>query len=230
MFCLGVFVSVFFMVIVVVFHKVIERMIFDKNDEIKVGGNALYFSALSYLFNLEYICLASFLQEVILGEAICAISLILSVCVLEMLFEALSGREGNDTLTAQDKNVSVIISYFFVMIIGCASCSRLENIDFLKIISISLSLILGLYFPVQNVYKGFSLKRIFDEICSQFIGFKLSVVISDVLLAVFLICISVIPKLHSLIEAMRGGLALGWVISICIALYYIIKKGKMKKL
>lgn len=38
MFCLGVFVSVFFMVIVVVFHKVIERMIFDKNDEIKVGG------------------------------------------------------------------------------------------------------------------------------------------------------------------------------------------------
>lgn len=191
------------------------------------------FTVFSYMSVLIYAIVSLLTENIIVNAVICASSLVFCCWVVEKLYELMTGEcknKENKILTKEDKNVCNLCS-LIAMIISCIilSCEE-KSLEYIILISISISIWIGTYIPLSEIYNEKTIKEILSNIKKEFKCKKSVWICSIVSSFAILVIVSkneFILRLNRIIDKMAYGIVCGTIImivAILVASYFIKRK------
>ena len=124
---------------------------------------ALLFTLFVFLFTLLYSIVAIVTGNVVVNALLCAIFLVFSWFIEEKLYRLLSGENGSEkdkVLTKEDKNLCALFALIGVILSSIVLFCEDRNSEYFILVSMAVSVWIGTYVPVSEVYKGTSIKKI----------------------------------------------------------------------
>ena len=239
MFWIGFF-SIYVILVLLILMMIGSGKLFDKLatmlGKAKTVGCAVMFTLLSFVFTLFYSMVAIVTGNIVLNALLCAIFLVFSWFVVEKLYQLMAGENGCEdeeikTLVKEDKNVCNLFSLIGVMLSSVALCYEDRSLEYVMLISIAISIGMGAYIPVSEIYKGTSIKELVHTIATEFKSEKVSVWISAIMSAIIVTILGfkneVVLKLNAFVEEFGIGMAMGSIVLILIlAIAGLCRKNK----
>lgn len=199
---------------------------------------AVMFTFVSFLFTLFYILVAITTGNSFFSALVCAIFLVFSWCMDEFFYRLIAGEKGcmDETLKAlskEDKNVCNLFALIGVVISSAVLCYEEKNFEYVILISVAISIWMGAYIPISEIYKGTPIKELIFIIRREFKCQKKSVKISS-FLCVFIVTIlalknEVAIKMNSIIEDFGVGLVMGSLVLVFVVVIVGICRKRTKK-
>ena len=207
------------------FEKILKRM--------EKVACVFMFTVFSYMSVLVYAIVSLLTESIIVNAVICAASLVFCCWGVEKLYELMTGEcknKENKILTKEDKNVCNLCSLIAV-IISCIilKCEERSS-EYIILISISISIWIGKYIPLSEIYKEKTIKEIACDIKKEFKCKKSVCICSIASSCAILVIVSknkFILRLDSIIDKMAYGIVCGTIImivAIMVASYFIKRK------
>lgn len=117
------------------------------------------------LFTLLYSIVAIVTENIVVNALLCAIFLVFSWFIEEKLYQLLTGENGCEEektkiLTKEDKNLCALFALIGVILSSIVLFCEDGNSEHFILISMAVSVWMGTYIPVSEVYKGTSIKKI----------------------------------------------------------------------
>jgi hypothetical protein len=195
---------------------------------------ALLFTLFVFLFTLLYSIVAIVTGNVVVNALLCAIFLVFSWFIEEKLYRLLSGENGSEkdkVLTKEDKNLCALFALIGVILSSIVLFCEDRNSEYFILVSMAVSVWIGTYVPVSEVYKGTSIKKIVCIIKKEFKNQKVSVLFSAIAsttIVTFLVSKNeVILKVNELVNKFGSGIACGSIVLIVILIIVALcKKNK----
>lgn len=202
----------------------------------KIFMSAVMFTLFSYIFTLIYSLVAILTENIMFNAALCAAFLVFSWFMVEKLYQLMTGENGrkdeeNKILSKEDKNICNLISLISVICSSIVLCYENKSTEYFMLISITVSIWIGAYIPISEIYKGTPARAVFLDVLKEFSSKKKVVWISSisciVILAVLASNSNISLKLHTLIEKFGNGIAVGSIVLILLmAILGFCKKRK----
>lgn len=203
---------------------------------VKVVVCVVVFTLLSYIFTLLYSMVAIISGNAVINAMLCAVFLVFSWYIVEKMYQKISGEnkvenENEKALSHKDKNVCHLCALIAVVCSSVLLCIEKGDRSYLILTSIAISIWIGAYIPISEIYQGIKFKVIFESVIKEFKNKKLSVVFSAVISAMFMIFLvsenDLAQKLNVVIEEIGVGIAAGSITVILgMVLYGLIKNRK----
>lgn len=199
---------------------------------------AVIFTLFSFVFTLLYSMVAISLGDIVLSGPLCALFLVFSWFVVEKLYQLIAGEKGSDNkesivLTKEDKNVCNLFSLFGVVWSSVVLCYEDRSLEYVILICIAVSIWIGAYIPVSEIYSGTSLGKVLCIIASEFKSKKISVWLSAILsAAVVTILVSkneLVQKLNVIIDQIGFGIVAGSVVMVLVLIFWGFCKQRKRK-
>lgn len=199
---------------------------------------AVMFTFFSFLFTLFYTMVAITTGNSFFSTLVCAIFLVFSWCMNEFFYRLIAEEKGcmDETLKAlskEDKNVCNLFALIGVVISSAILCYEEKNFEYVILISVAISIWMGAYIPISEIYKGTPIKELIFTIIREFRCEKKSVWISSILCIVIVTILvlknEVVIKMNSIIEDFGVGLAMGSLVLVFVlAIVGLCRKRKKK--
>lgn len=200
---------------------------------------SVVFTLLSYVFTLLYSMVAIISGNAVINAMLCALFLVFSWYIVEKMYQKISGEnfeneaknENEKALSHKDKNVCHLCALIAVVCSSVLLCIEKGDGSYLILTSIAISIWIGAYIPISEIYQGIKFKVTFESVIKEFKNKKLSVVLSAVISAVFMLFLvsenDLAQKLNVVIEEIGVGIAAG-SISVILGMvsYGLIKNRK----
>lgn len=207
------------------FEKILKRM--------EKVACVFMFTVFSYMSVLSYAIVSLLTGKLIISAVMCAVFLVFCYWMVEKIYEWMSGEcknKENKILTKEDKNVCNLWSLIAV-IISCIilSCEE-KSLKYIILISISISIWIGTYIPLSEIYNEKTIKEIVSNIKKEFKCKKSVWICSIVSSFAILVIVSknkFILRLDRIIDKMAYGIVCGtiiMIIAIMVASYSIKRK------
>ena len=207
------------------FEKILKRM--------EKVACVFMFTVFSYMSVLSYAIVSLLTGKLIISAVMCAVFLVFCYWMVEKIYEWMSGacnNKENKILTKEDKNVCNLWSLIAV-IISCIilSCEE-KSLKYIILISISISIWIGTYIPLSEIYNEKTIKEIVSNIKKEFKCKKSVWICSIVSSFAILVIVSknkFILRLDRIIDKMAYGIVCGtiiMIIAIMVASYFIKRK------
>lgn len=207
------------------FEKILKRM--------EKVACVFMFTVFSYMSVLSYAIVSLLTGKLIISAVMCAVFLVFCYWMVEKIYEWMSGEcknKENKILTKEDKNVCNLWSLIAV-IISCIilSCEE-KSLKYIILISISISIWIGTYIPLSEIYNEKTIKEIVSNIKKEFKCKKSVWICSIVSSFAILVIVSknkFILRLDRIIDKMAYGIVCGtiiMIIAIMVASYFIKRK------
>lgn len=200
---------------------------------------AVVFTFLSYVFTLLYSMVAIISGNAVINAMLCALFLVFSWYIVEKMYQKISGEnfenkaenENEKALSHKDKNVCHLCALIAVVCSSVLLCIEKGDRSYLMLTSIAISVWIGAYIPISEIYQGIKFKVTFENVIKEFKNQKLSVVFSAVISAVFMIFLvsenDLAQKLNVVIEEIGVGIAAGSIsVILGMVAYGLIKNRK----
>lgn len=197
------------------------------------------FTVFSYMSVLIYSIVALLTKNIMINVVICSGFLVFCWFLVEKLYESMAGEVKNKEkkiLTKEDKNVCNFCSLLAVII----SCIILnyedKSLEYVTLISIAISIWIGTYIPMSEIYNRKTIREIICCIAKEFKCKKLVwgyAVVSSIIILILVSQNEFAFKLHRIIDKIGYGIACGAIIMIIAFLivnYFIKRMRKYKKL
>ena len=203
------------------FEKILKRM--------EKVACVFMFTVFSYMSVLVYAIVSLLTESIIVNAVICAASLVFCCWGVEKLYELMTGEcknKENKILTKEDKNVCNLCSLIAVII----SCIILKCEERSSEYIILISIWIGTYIPLSEIYKEKTIKEIACDIKKEFKCKKSVCICSIASSCAILVIVSknkFILRLDSIIDKMAYGIVCGTIImivAIMVASYFIKRK------
>lgn len=193
---------------------------------------AFIFTMLTYAFALFYTCITLTTSNMLVGAFACAIYLVISWMVTVKIYLIIAGK--TQVLMKEDKNFCHLLSMIGLILSSVIMGIDNSEIEYIILISCSISILIGAYIPISSIYEDKSLKEICQDITEEFRGAKKTVKITSLLCLCFIIMTvssnENAVKIQKVIDAIGSGVVVGIVsMIVLVALTAIIRnKGKQK--
>ena len=188
MFWVG-FVGIYILMSIILFcGKYIETLCGKYENKGKEVFCAFVFTMLSYVLILFYTYITLVTSNMLIGAFMCAIYLVVSWMLTEKIYKVIAGAKR--VLLENDKNFCHLFSVVGVIISSIIMGWDNAEIEYVILISCSVSILIGAYIPISSIYGGKCLKEIWNDITRNFRDVKKSVKIT-VFLCLMLIVITV---------------------------------------
>ena len=168
----------------------------------------------------------------LVGAFACAIYLVISWMVTVKIYLIIAGK--TQVLMKEDKNFCHLLSIIGVILSSVIMGIDNSEIEYIILISCSISILIGAYIPISSIYEDKSLKEICQDITKEFRGAKKTVKITSLLCLCFIIMTvssnENAVKIQKVIDAIGSGVVVGIVsMIVLVALTAMIRnKGKQK--
>lgn len=201
---------------------------------VKVIVCTIVFTFLTYVFTLFYSMVAMISGNMVINALLCAVFLVFSWCIVEKMYQKLAGEDGNTenekTLSHKDKNVCQLWALIAVALSSALMWIQNGDKDYIMLLSIAISIWIGAYVPVSEIYKGIQLKTIFKGILNDFKNKKPKVTITAIISAAFVVFLisknELAKKINLVIEEIGKGIATSSIILILVLIVYGLTKNK----
>ena len=190
-------------------------------------------------FTLIYSAVAALTSSVLFGTFICAGLLVILWCLEERLYRVLTGEDAGSAeklLTNVDKNTCNICALGGVMLSSVVLGVEQGNQEYITIISIAISIWIGAYIPITEIFDGKSIKAILGkirtDICSRKKTVWIAAIVSALLVPLGASKKNIAQKAFSIIENLGIGIAVGSCAAlggIILFRIYMEKKAKPSK-
>ena len=207
------------------FEKILKRM--------EKVACVFMFTVFSYMSVLSYAIVSLLTGKLIISAVICAVFLVFCYWMVEKIYEWMSGEyknKENKILTKVDKNVcnfwSLIAVIISCIILGCEE----KSLEYIILISISISIWIGTYIPLSEIYNEKTIKEIVSNIKKEFKCKKSVCICSIASSCAILVIVSknkFILRLDRIIDKMAYGIVCGtmiMIVAIMVASYFIKRK------
>lgn len=145
--------------------------IVSKFKKVETAACVFVFTVFSYMSILIYSIVALLTENIMINALICAVFLVFCCFIVEKLYECMAGESKNETnkvLTKEDKNVCNLCSLLAV-IISCIILSYEDkSLEYVTLISIAISIWIGTYIPLSEIYNRKTIKQIKCSIVKEF--------------------------------------------------------------
>lgn len=208
--------------------------IVSKFKKVETAACVFVFTVFSYMSILIYSIVALLTENIMINALICAVFLVFCCFIVEKLNECMAGESKNETnkvLTKEDKNVCNLCSLLAV-IISCIILSYEDkSLEYVTLISIAISIWIGTYIPLSEIYNRKTIKQIKCSIVKEFKCKKLVwiyAVVSTCIISILVSHNEFTFKLHRIIDEMAYGIACGTLVMIIIIFVagFVLKKNK----
>lgn len=199
---------------------------------------AVLFTLLSFMFTLFYIMASIVTGNSFFNALICAICLVFSWFMTEGFYRLVADEKGNTdeklkVLSKEDKNVCNLWALIGVAISSGMLCYKEKNLEYASLVSVAISLWMGTYISISEIYKGTSIKKLISAIVREFRSEKKSVWISSVLCSVIVTILvlknEIAIKINSIIQEFGVGAAIGTWVLILIMTIAVVYRNRRKK-
>lgn len=231
----GIFWTFFGGVLLVpIFFMFCHRKLFRKLEmTIKIQGviGAIMFTLFSFMLMTAYVLFSIATANILFSPVLCALALLFSWLTVEKLYEFSVGEENNEEgkkkiLSKEDKNVCNLCAFVGMVISGIVFYYEYKQVEYMVWIGIVISVWIGVYIPITDIYKEVPMKKIVHNVFGEFQGRK-SVWISAIAVCIFVIifttnCKSIVVINEIAVKAARGLIA--GSILLLIILWIISRK------
>lgn len=203
---------------------------------VKIVISAIMFNLFSYIFTLMYSLVAIITGNIMFNAVLCAVFLVFSWFLVNKLYQLMTGENGseddeNRILLKEDKNICNLFSLIGVICSSIVLSYDNKSFEYFTLISIVVSIWIGAYIPISEIYKGTPVRVVLLEVLKEFSSKNkvvwISSIVCVVILAVFASNSNISLKLHTLIEIFGSGIAVGSIVLILlIAILGSCKKRK----
>lgn len=190
----------------------------------KVVGGTIIFTLLSFVFALLYSMVAIVSSNIVINALLCAVFLVFSWFIVEKMYQLISGEgtdikdENKKILTKKDKNLCNLAALIAMLVSSIMLYIKNENIDYIILMSIAISIWIGAYIPISEIYQGTGLKNIVGIVAEEFKSEKATVWVTAGLSLLFILFFvsgnAVAQKLNLVIEEIGKGMAIGSLVMI----------------
>ena len=204
--------------------------------KVKVAICTVVFTLLSYVFTLLYSMIAIVSGNIVISTMLCAVFLIFSWYIVEKMYKMISGENNykgesiEKTLSYKDKNVCYLCALIAVILSSISLYFENENMDYIIVISIVISIWIGAYVPISEIYQGKNFKSVLLEVVAEFRNAKCIVVFTAVISVMFTVVLvyrnDLAQKLNLIIDEIGKGMAAGSILLILWMIVYGLIKGK----
>lgn len=217
-------------------EKLLKKMeVFFKNA--KIVGCTIVFTLLSFVFTLFYSMVAMVSSNAMTNALLCTILLIFSWFIVEKMYQKISGEgvdsedKGKIVLTKEDKNVCNLWALLGVIVSSILLYLQNQSSEYFILVSIAISIWIGAYIPISEIYKGRKVKTIAIIVAKEFKTKKTIVWITAILCVLFIVFLvlenNVAEKLNTLLEEVGKGIVCGSLVMILVLMLWgVIKKKK----
>ena len=198
----------------------------------------MIFTQCSIILTLCYSMVAISMCNVV-NPLLCSVFFVFAWFLEEKMYQFMAGEKGcvsekTKVLEKGDKNVCKLFSLVGVIIIGLVLCFEEENLEYAVLISIAISLWIGTYVPLGEIYEGITVKKMACGVVKEFNCKNKLVWISSILASLIVIVFTsknkVVLKLRELLDKFAIGMAVGTMILILLLVFEdYIKKIANKK-
>lgn len=234
------FLSIYVILGLLFLLMIISRNLFDRFkmtlSKFKCVWCAIVFTLCSFILTLFYSMLAIVTGNLVINALLCTVFLVFSWFVEEKLYQLLTEEKScknseNKILLKEDKNVCNLFSLIGVIIFGTIQCYEDRSLEFVVLISIAISILIGAYIPISEIYNSTPAKELICTIIKEFRCKKVSVWISAIL-SVIVITISalkfgLIVQLNEKINDFVMGMSIGSIVMVVV--FTILDFIKRKK-
>lgn len=223
MFGLGL-ISVCFLVIIASFWAKWGMIVSNKYENllqsIKEFGCAVMFILISFLMALIYLVLGISTSNVAANSLLCSAFLVVSWMMTEQMYQLLTGKE-RSVLAKEDKNICNSFALLGTVIFSGVMWNKSGNMEYSVLICASISVWIGEYIPISEIYKGSSWKVIWCSVLQELYSKKKTVWIAASVSAFCLLVIlyndSFVQKISVLLPKFALGVLVGVIVMvICI--------------
>lgn len=205
---------------------------------VKVVVCAVVFTLLSYVFTLLYSMVAIISGNIVINAMLCAVFLVFAWYIVEKLYQIISGEnvemetenKNEKILSHKDKNICHLCALIAVVCSSVLVYIEKGDKGYLSLTSIAISIWIGAYMPISEIYQGIKFKVTFASVIDEFKNKKLSVVFSAVISAVFIVFLcsenDLTQKLNVAIEEIGKGIIVGSILLILGMIIYDLIKSK----
>ena len=132
---------------------------------------AVVFTFLSYVFTLLYSMVAIISGNAVINAMLCALFLVFSWYIVEKMYQKISGEnfenkaenENEKALSHKDKNVCHLCALIAVVCSSVLLCIEKGDRSYLMLTSIAISVWIGAYIPISEIYQGIKFKVTLDR-------------------------------------------------------------------
>lgn len=199
---------------------------------------AAVFTLLSFAFTLLYIMIAIVTENSFFNALMCAIFLVFSWFMAEGFYRLIAEEKANideklKVLSKEDKNVCNLLALIGVIISSAALYYEERNLEYVSLISAAISIWMGTYIPISEIYKGTPVRELLSAIVREFKCEKKSVWTSSVLcsgiVTMLVLKNEITIKINSIIKEFGVGVAIGtWSLILILIIAEFCRSRKKK--
>ena len=197
---------------------------------------AVEFTLVCFLLTLSYLIVLMVTENITMNSLLCAVFLVFSWFIEEKLYQLLAGANGHENeqlkiLTKEDKNLCALFALVGAIFSGMVLYHESRNSEYFILISVAISIWIGTYVPVEEVYNGTPVKKIVCTIKENFMSKKRSVWITTLITVVIVsllvsrneVCIKIRKMI---IDEFAKGVTFGSLLLIIILIIVALSKKK----
>lgn len=194
----------------------------------------MMFTILTYILTLVYSIVALASGNMVINAMLCAVFLVFSWCIVEKLYQILAEEDNNTetekVLSYKDKNICQLCALIAVTLSGAMMSIQNDNRDYIILLSIAISIWIGAYVPISEIYKGMRIKAIFKGVLNDFKNknpkVTITAIVSTTLLVILISKNELVEKINLVIEEIGKGIATSSIILILGLIVYGLTKKK----
>ena len=213
------------------FGKYIEQHFSKGINEDQEVFCAFVFIMFSYILTLLYTCITFITGNMLASAFICVSCLLISWTLTETVYRVIAGT--CEVLTIKDKNVCHLFSITGVVLSSLILGWENAEMGYGIIISCAISIIIGAYVPIKDIYDDKKISEMWDGFIEHFRGSKMTVKLAGafcLLLTVILVSSNGFTvKLQTFIDTFGTGLAVGIFSMVVVLIGISIVKEVVKK-
>lgn len=227
---IGIYIVLLFLIFIM---KESNKLISSILERGKTVVCTILFTWFVFLFTLLYSIVAIVTENIVVNALLCAIFLVFSWFIEEKLYQLLTGENGCEEektkiLTKEDKNLCALFALIGVILSSIVLFCEDGNSEHFILISMAVSVWMGTYIPVSEVYKGTSIKKIVCIIKKEFknekVFVRISTIGSSIIVTILASKNEVIFKVNELVNKFGGGIACGSIVLIVILIVVALCK------
>ena len=196
---------------------------------------AFIFTILSFAFTLFYILFSINVGSKNFGAMLCAFFLVFTWFLIEFFYKLIAGERvygynQKNILTDKDKNVCTLVALITIVISGLKYIYKYTDSDYYIMISIAISIWIGSYISISDIYKGASIFSIIKNALQEFKSNKTVWVSSIIGCIIIILIMSINPDVILKIVDFITECGLGFVVgSVSFIFVIVIKIGILNK-
>lgn len=229
-FILGIIIAWMMIVFVIVSALIFGKMLCAFIQKAKKYVSILVFLLSAIGLTFFYSLVAMSTSSNLLNAIFCAIFLVLSWMAENALYKRIA--DGEEIMNLADKNVSNFLALVCMAGSGVVCGVKLENVEYVILFSMAISVFVGEYISVEDIYSNKSFAIVLSNTKSKFRHAHKSVwiigIIINILFLVLLIFDEIANKLNYYIDKFGQGLAVGILSALLIFILVMVCVEKRK--